>query len=132
MSCEYVTKAPDCDGCHGATKPNSAGMPLFQPYVPHRTFGHSLLHNPQNLHGATPSTDDLIALQDELNIIKGRTFARLQKAAQDLKLFQAKWALAIKERERPKDILEKAREKLVKTRIKREASGEIQVMTSYL
>lgn len=107
-------------------------MPLFQPYVPHRTFGHSLLHSPQSLHGATPSTDDLIALQDELNIIKGRTFGRLQKAAQDLKLFQAKWALAIKERERPKEILEKAREKLVKTRIKREASGEIQVMTSYI
>lgn len=116
--------------CHVATKPNSACMPLFQGYVPHsRSFGHSFLQNPQSLRSATPSTDELTALQDELNHIKGRTFARLQKATQDLKLFQAKWTLAIKERERPKEVLDKAREKLIKARIKREASGEIQVFT---
>lgn len=107
-------------------------MPLFEGYVPHsRAFGHSLLQNPQILRGATPSTDDLITLQDELNLIKGRTVIRLQKASQDLKLFQAKWALAIKERERPKEALDRAREKLAKARIKREASGEIQASADF-
>lgn len=100
-------------------------MPLFTGYVPHaKVFRNTLLQNPQNLHGSPPTTEELIALQDELNAIKSRTSARLQKATHDLELFQSKWAIAAKERERPpKEAFEKAREK-AKSRIKREASGQ--------
>lgn len=99
-------------------------MPLFDGFIPYpNKFRSSILQNPQSLHAAPPSTDDLIALRDELNGIKRKTTERLHKATQDLKTFQSQLASATKERERIKESADRAREKLVKSRIKREASG---------
>lgn len=101
-------------------------MTIFEGYTPHpHKLRNPLLQNAQSLHGAPPTTEELLALQDELNGIKAKTSQRLQKATADLGYFQAKWTIATKGRERPKDTSERPRHKLVKERVKREVSGQI-------
>lgn len=100
-------------------------MTIFEGYTPHPyKLRNPLLQNAQSLHGAPPTTEELLALQEELIGIKTKTSQRLNKATADLGYFQSKWAIATKGRERPKETTERPRHKQAKERIKRESSGQ--------
>lgn len=106
---------------------------LFEGFIPYpfKFATGSILQNPQNLHAAPPATEDLLALQEQLNLIKGTITKRLEKASKDLKTFQHKLSAATKERERVKESNDRAREKLIKGRIKREASGSCMTISEH-
>ena len=99
---------------------------MFKGYNPNVRFRSTLLANPQALHSSTiPPTEDLIALQLELQDIKSRTLERLRKSKSDLELFKTKWEFA-KEQEKNRDALARERKNKKESlynKIKREPSG---------
>ncbi|KAF9521157.1 hypothetical protein BS47DRAFT_1357078 [Hydnum rufescens UP504] len=84
---------------------------MFKGYNPNVRFRSTLLVNPQALHSSTiPPTEDLIALQDELQDIRSRALERIRKSNSDLVLFKEKWDRS-KEREKNRDALARERTK---------------------
>jgi hypothetical protein len=103
---------------------------MFKGYNPNVRFRSTLLVNPQALHSsAIPPTEDLIALQDELQDIRSRALERIRKSNSDLVLFKEKWDRS-KEREKNRDALARERTKnkvkdSLYNKIKREPSGTV-------